>query len=315
VFSFSFIHFFKCFRFLLYIYFFNSKRSYLMGNGNHRRLLGLDVVLVEVALEVEVGQRLSLRGSEELLEGHVRLEVVLVLEALLRDVGRHRLGDIGAGHLRTLGLGQEGAEIIAEASRDLEDGEAGRLGHTILIKNRRRAALALAGILDLASHTLLELLQLAVEARDGLAHGGEGRHHGADLITHGLGRGLNHGISGRRSGRARCNDDRGSHNRSDLSGLRGLLGHLLDLGNSHSHGGRGGNRDRHNGLISLLGNTLDSSLGNGGRSIHCTRSGGSIRRHFTHYLPLMTVGQSNFSSSPCDFLGSIPFFCFFFEEL
>jgi hypothetical protein len=250
--------------------------------SDHNRLLGLDVVLVEVALEVEVRQRLALRGSEELLEGHVRLDVVLVLEALLLDVGRHRLGDVGARHLRALGLGEERAEVIREASGDLEDGEAGRLGHTVLIKSRRRAALALAGILDLASHTLLELLQLAVEARDGLAHGREGRHHGADLIANRLGRGLNHGIS--RGGHGRGSGGRGSHNRGDLSGLRGLLGHLLDLG----HRGRGGdgNRGRHHGLISLLRNALGSRLGSRGRGVHCTRTGGSIRRHFTHYICL-----------------------------
>jgi hypothetical protein len=243
--------------------------NYLMSG--HNRLLGLDVVLVEVALEVEVGQRLALRGSEELLEGHVRLDVVLVLEALLLDVGRHRLGDVGAGHLRALGLGEERAEVIRETSGDLEDGEAGRLGHTILIKSRRGAALALAGILDLTSHALLELLELAVEARDGLAHGGEGRDHGADLITHRLGRGLSSGIRGGRHNR--CSDDSG-HNRGDLSGLRGLLGHLLDLG----HRGRGGNnnRGRHDGLISLLGDALGGRLGSRGRGIHCTRTGGSI---------------------------------------
>lgn len=242
--------------------------------GGHNRLLGLDVVLVEVALEVEVGQRLALRRGKELLEGHVRLDVVLVLEALLLDVGRHRLGDIGAGHLRALGLGQEGAEVIAEASRDLEDGEASRLGHAVLIKSGRGAALALAGILDLASHTLLELLELAVETRDGLAHGGEGRDHGADLITNRLGRGLSSGIRSSRDGRGRGGRDNSGHNRGDLSGLRDLLGHLLDLG--HRGRGRGGNRGRHDGLISLLGNTLGRSLGGRGRGSHCIRTGGSI---------------------------------------
>lgn len=119
-------------------------------------------MLVEVALEVEVGEALSVGNTEELLERGIRLDVVLVLEALLLDVGRHRLGDVGAAHLAALGLAEEDAEVIAELGGDLEDAEAGRLRNTVLIELRGGAALALAGILDLTGHTLLELLELGV---------------------------------------------------------------------------------------------------------------------------------------------------------
>ena len=129
----------------------------------------LDVVLVEVALEVEVGEALSVSNAEELLERRIRLDVVLVLEALLLDVGCDGLGDIGAAHLAALGLAEEDAEVITELGRDLEDAEAGRLSNTVLIELRRGAALALAGILDLTGHTLLELLELGVKGGDGLA--------------------------------------------------------------------------------------------------------------------------------------------------
>jgi len=122
----------------------------------------LNVVLVEVALEVEVREALRVSNAEELLERGIRLDVVLVLEALLLDVGRDGLGDIGAAHLAALGLAKEDAEVIAQLRGDLEDAEAGRLRNTVLIELRGRAALALAGILDLTGHTLLELLELGV---------------------------------------------------------------------------------------------------------------------------------------------------------
>ena len=137
-----------------------------LGGLNLRHL---DVVLVEVALEVEVGEALRVRNAEELLERGIRLDVVLVLETLLLDVGRHGLGDIGAAHLAALGLAEEDAEVIAELGGDLEDAEAGRLGSAVLIELGRGAALALAGILDLTRNTLLELLELGVQRGDRLA--------------------------------------------------------------------------------------------------------------------------------------------------
>ena len=128
----------------------------------------LDVVLVEVALEVEVGEALRVSNAKELLERGIRLDVVLVLEALLLDVGGDRLGDIGAAHLAALRLAEEDAEVIAELGGNLEDAEAGRLRNTVLIELRGGATLALAGILDLTGYTLLELLELGVQGGDGL---------------------------------------------------------------------------------------------------------------------------------------------------
>ena len=128
----------------------------------------LDVVLVEVALEVEVREALRVSNAKELLERGIRLDVVLVLEALLLDVGGDRLGDIGAAHLAALRLAEEDAEVIAELGGNLEDAEAGRLRNTVLIELRGGAALALAGILDLTGYTLLELLELGVQGGDGL---------------------------------------------------------------------------------------------------------------------------------------------------
>jgi hypothetical protein len=239
-------------------------------------LLGLDVVLVEVLLEVEVRQGLTLRGSEELLERRIRLDVVLVLEALLLDVGGHRLGHVGARHLRALGLAEEGAEVIRELGGDLEDGEAYRLGLAVRIHSRR-AALALASILDLTVHALLELLELSVERGDDIAEAGEAGNHTLDLITNRLLGGLD-GLSGRHNRHNGSN--RGRRRGRDLSLDGRLAGNLLDFsGRGRRNRGRGSNRGR--GLSRIL---LRDALGGGlgGRGVHCTSSGGRIGRHFTH---------------------------------
>jgi len=229
-------------------------------------------VLIQVLLEVEVRERLALGDAKELLEGGIRLDVVLVLEALLLDVRRNGLRDVGAAHLAALRLGKEGAEVIAERRGHLEDGQARRLGDTILIQ-LGRAALALAGILDLTGNTLLELLELGVEGGDRLAEAVQGTDHATDLIANRLDRlldGRNRALS--RRGDNRRNDSRRSSNR--LRSLRGTLGRRLLLGNNRRRR-RGGDRrrdNRLNGLLlcySLLGNSL-----RGGRGIHCTRYGG-----------------------------------------
>ena len=90
-------------------------------------------MLVGVALEVEVGQALRVRNAQQLLERGIRLDVVLVLEALLLDVRRDRLRDVGAAHLAALRLAEEDAEVIAQLRGDLEDAEAGRLRRAVLI--------------------------------------------------------------------------------------------------------------------------------------------------------------------------------------
>jgi len=254
---------------------YHSKLS-LVSDG----LLNLHVVLVEVLLEVEVGEGLASGHGQELAESSVRLDVVLVLEALLLDVGRHRLGDIGAGHLRALGLAEEGTEVIRKASGDLEDGEAGRLLLTIGTL-RASTALTLAGILDLTVHTLVELLELGVERGDNLAEAVQLGDHTTDLVANSLLRGLGSGVGGNRG-----HNGGDSRRRSRGSGLRlgsGLLGDLLGLrgrGRSRNRGGDSGHRG--GGLLSLLRNALGGSLGRGS-SVHCTSSGGRIHPYFTHY--------------------------------
>ena len=249
-------------------------------------------MLVEVLLEVEVRQGLTLRHAEQLLERHIRLDVVLVLQALLLDVRRDRLRDVGAAHLAALRLGEEVAQVIAQLRRDLEDAEAGRLRHAILIQ-LRRTALALARILDLAGNTLLELLQLGVERGDRLAEAVQGTDHATDLIANRLDRLLGDNRR-RRNNRGDRRNDRRNNGRL---GLHGLLGDGLLLGNRRSGDRRrGGNRRRGrrrlNGI--LLRDTLGNRLGGGRGRVHCTSTGGRIHLYFTHYLPLYQLTALKF---------------------
>ena len=250
-------------------------------------------MLVEVALEVEVRQALRVRNAQELLERSIRLDVVLVLEALLLDVGRHRLRDIGAAHLAALRLAKEDAEVITQLRGDLEDAEAGRLRRAVLIKLRRRAALALAGILDLTGHTLLKLLELRVQRGDGLAEAVQGTDHATDLIANRLDRLLNSRL---RSNRHSGNNGRYSryNRRRSRLGLRRLLGNNL-LGLNRRHNRRRRNGGRRSGRLSLLlGYTLRRNLGYSRGGVHCTSTGGRIGRHFTHYEFFHESSRSNF---------------------
>ena len=82
---------------LYFVFFIFIYCSYSTDLSSRDRLDLLDVVLIQVLLEIEVGQLLSLRDLEELAESSIGLDVVLVLQVLLLDVVVQLLGDIGAG--------------------------------------------------------------------------------------------------------------------------------------------------------------------------------------------------------------------------
>ena len=251
-------------------------------------------MLVEVALQVEVRERLRLRDGQQLTERRIRLDVVLVLQALLLDVRRDRLRDVGAGHLAALRLAEEAAEVITQLRGDLEDAEASRLRRAVLIELRRRAALALAGILDLTSHTLLELLQLGVQRGDRLTETIQAADHATDLIADRLDRLLNsrRALNRRHRRNDRRNDNRRRDNRLSL---RRLLGDNLLLNSRRRDDNRRyrrRDRRRLNGI--LLGNTLRGNLSNRGGGVHCTSSGGRIHLYFTHYYFFLDYLRSNF---------------------
>jgi len=232
-------------------------------------------VAVQVALQVEVGQGLTLTDGQQLLQGCIGLDVMLVLQALLLDVVVHSLGDLAAAHQSTVGAAEELAELISHLSGALKD--AGLAGLAIGALLSLAAALALAGILNLTVHTLLQLLHLALQCADSLAHGhqvlADSQHvliqsGGGDSC--GGGGGLNRGGGYDNGGRG-CGG-RGGH----------LLGGLLGL----NGGSGGGNRSRGGNLSILLCNLLGGGLGGRGGGVHYTRGGGRRRRHFTHYADI-----------------------------
>ena len=268
---------------------------------------------VQVALEVEVRQGLALADEEQLLERRIRLDVVLVLQGLLLHVVVHTLRHLRAAHQSALGLHEEGAELIRHLDGALEDGRRtlGRIRALLHL----RAALALAGILDLAVYALVELLHLAEQEGHRLAESGElGGNRLQVLIQSGRGAG-DHGTSGllhrggghhhrrRRSG--------GGRGRGGLGGLRRLRG-LRGLGHGRSGHGRSSHRGGHgHGLrrSSLLRDGLRGSR------THYTRDGGSLRGHFTHYTcfldgepSIFIPRRSNFYSESREYSDIIIYF-------
>lgn len=113
---------------------------------------------VEVTLEVEVRELVRLRYLEELAERSIRLDVVLLLEALLLDVVVDLLRHIRTADQRAIRVTEELVELIRDLRGDLEDGRATRLRRLLTLG--ANATLALAGILDLTVHALVEALDL-----------------------------------------------------------------------------------------------------------------------------------------------------------
>jgi len=236
-------------------------------------------VLVEVALEVEVGELLALRDAEKLLERGIRLDVVLVLQVVLLDVVVHRLRDLRAGHQGALRLREERAQLLRDLRGALEDRRGTLDLNTVLVD--LDAALALARILDLAVHALLQALDLAEERGNRLAHRGEVARDRLDVLLERRDR-RNGGrrLSGRRRDR-RHNDGRCNH-----LGLGGLGLHDLLLSGRRRHQGRqrrGGNRRRGRGRLLLRNNLLRNNL-RSNRGAHHTGSRGILHINFTHYL-------------------------------
>jgi len=239
-----------------------------------RRRRRLDVVAVEEALEVEVRQVLRLRDGEQLAERGIGLDVVLLLEVLLLDVVVHALRDLRAAHQRAVGLAEELAELIRHLDGALEDGR-GALDLNAIDGLNLRAALALARILDLAVHALLELLDLRHRGRRRLAERGEVEHHRLEVLIERRRRARNSrsDLLNRRRG----DDNRRDNRRDDrrrLLGLRGLLG------NRRRGRRRRGDRLRDNRLLLRY---LLNSLRGGGSAHRNTCGGGRSRGHFTRY--------------------------------
>ena len=256
-------------------------RSFDLRRHNRRRL---DVVTVEEALEVEVRQVLRLRDGEQLAERGIGLDVVLLLEVLLLDVVVHALRDLRAAHQGALRLDEERAELIRHLDGALEDGR-GALDLDAIDGLNLRAALALARILDLAVHALLELLDLRHHGRRRLAERREVQHHRLEVLIQRRGRASHHGgdlLDRRRGDHNRRGNNRRRRRRGRRSrrllGLRRLR--LSDRRNRRHNGNRLGHSGR------LLLRNLRNGLLRGGRGDSAHRNtcdGGRRRGHFTRY--------------------------------
>jgi hypothetical protein len=228
-------------------------------------------VSIEVALEVEVGEVVSVREAEQLLEGSIRLDVMLILEGVLLDVLVDLTGHVGARDEGTLGLTEEGAELISDLGRDLKDGRT-TLG--ALFAFSLYAAAALASILDFTVDTLFKLLDLSDHGGNDFTETREASEHALHVFIKGGGRSL------RGSGiRGRSRDNGGSSGyRGRSSGGSDFLGSLLGLSSSRSGYNRsnGGRSSGDRGIVGFLGDTLLGRGRGGGGGIHHISTGGSI---------------------------------------
>ena len=199
-------------------------------------------MVLEVALEVEDSHLLGLRALEELAKRGIRVDVLLVVEAVLLDVVHDATGYVRAAHLRALRLAEEDTEVVRDLLRAREDRRL--LGKRVarLIQLRRLRAAAAAGLLDLAGKTLLELLHVGEDKAQRVAELVDLRHLGVELgdqVNLGLrlgGRGNSHrGYYRRRRGghgyrRSRGLGDLGGLGRGGRHRGRHYRGDLLLLG-------------------------------------------------------------------------------------
>jgi hypothetical protein len=239
-------------------------------------------VLGEVLLEVEDREVIRLRDPQELAKRRIRVDRLLVHEAVALGIVDDARGHIGAGDERTLGEAKEGAELGTDRRGLRED--AGLGGRTV---HRLGLALPLATrLLDEARRELLNNLEARRRRGKGSLLGREllvegvdlGRELGADVIlrdSRDIGRRSRSRSSRRRNSRGR--NDRGRDGGNNLLGSR-LLGGLGGR-DSHRGGCNGGNNRLHGGLLrSDLGR-----LGGGSGRAHYVSGGGSIGGHGTRY--------------------------------
>lgn len=230
---------------------------------------------VQVALQVEVRQLVRLGHLEELAQGGIGGDVVLVLQVVLLDVVVNLLRHVGAGDERARGVLQELAQLVRHLRGDLEDGRT-TLGRLLTLG--AHTALALAGILHVLVDTLVQALDLRDGGRRLLA---ERRQRGEDRLQvliqrRGRRRGGDGGIrNGRGDNGWRSSGNNWRHS-GDGSLRGGGLATLRGRGGSGNNDWRSDHRGgNNNNILSLLGNTLSLS-GRSSGGTHYTRTGGSI---------------------------------------
>ena len=186
-------------------------------------------MVLEVALKVEDSHLLGLRHLEELAKSSVRVDVLLVVEAVLLHVVHHATSHVRAADLGALGLAKEHAEVIRNLLGLRED--RGLLGKGVarLIKGRGPSAAAAARTLELTAQALLHLLHVAEHHAELVTEVVDLRNLGVELSNKGLRAGLLDG------------GGRGSHNGGGHRGRGGRRSRRRLRGT----GGRGGGRSRY----------------------------------------------------------------------
>ena len=313
----------KIFRFLyglLYSFFIGEECFYFehflrLRRDDHRRR-SLDVVLVQVALEIEVGQRLRIEirrslviGRQQLAQLAVGLDLMLVLQVVLLHVVVHALRHLRAAHERALGLLEERAQLLRDDHGALEDGQHTGLRALGALLGLRAAA-ALARVLDLAVDTLVQALHLAEEGHHRLAEGVQARRHGLEVLVE-----RRRGASRHHGGGHLLHGGGGNHHGRGHGGGGGRRLGLLGLGLGGRR--RGDHHINYNGGGLLLGYTLGGGL-HGGGGTHYTGSRGSLSGHFTRIVYFMSYRVSNFICRRSNSIYYSEYFTycrFFFEVL
>jgi hypothetical protein len=214
----------------------------------------LGKVGAHVALEIEVGELISIIELEKLGEVGIRVNlatILLVLEIVLADVSVNLTGNLSASHLSTRCLSKERGKLRGNESRLYET--------TWGAVARFAAALSrcLVGNLELTRRTLLKLTELSLKRRE----------HGGDLLK------LTEKIS-------KCSRESSLRKGLSLSlGISSLSRNSGSSNGSNNRGSRGGGSSL--GLLLSLGggsssNSLRSSSGNLGGSRLCGDYGATV---------------------------------------
>ena len=220
------------------LYIFGSLR--LRGGGNgHRRL---QVVGLQVALEVEDLELILLRQRQQLTQGRIRLDDLLVHQLVGLGVAADLRRHLRAGERRAFRNTEERAERVRDGRRLREDRLLLDNGLARLRDRGSAAAATLGRLLDLTGDLLLELLHVREDGGKDRAQGVDLLHKGGKVLDDVNGirrRGGNNG-GGNGGGNRRRNGGRGGYDLRGCSSGRGgngggsLLGRgTLGRGRAH----------------------------------------------------------------------------------
>jgi hypothetical protein len=224
---------------------------------------GFGVVGLQQLLELEDVSALTIGQLQQLAQGRIRGDSVLVAQIVGIDILVQGSSHILARHLVVLGATQEGRQLVTDRHGDFK---VAGLALTILI--HAGLALALLGLLHIGRRTLLHALQSSQSRRGGITHASQLVAQSLHLVGQAdIGRSRAGGIS---SGGRHSHGYRGSRSRSGS--------HSLGLGSLGGRSRGGGYRGSRSSSGYFRSSGLFGHLLSGG--VHRTRSRGIRTRHF-----------------------------------